>query len=112
MLDGGSKQDQNQAGQLRATLPVIGTAQVDEYLRVFLTDKKEPRANVLTKAFARENPSVARLFDNEIARLGSLIEKRRAVITRDRTAALLHIAIAAAANYRREKEERGLRSRL
>ena len=108
MLDGGSKQDQNQAEQLRATLPVIGTAQVDDYLSVFLTDKKEPRANVLTKAFARENPSVARLFDNEIARLASLIEKRRAVITRDRTAALLHIAIAAAANYRREKEERGL----
>ena len=92
MLDGGSKQDQNQAEQLRATLPVIGTAQVDDYLSVFLTDKKEPRANVLTKAFARENPSVARLFDNEIARLASLIEKRRAVITRDRTAALLHIA--------------------
>ena len=54
-LDGGSKQDQNQAEQLRASLPVIGTAQVDEYLSVFLTDKKEPRANVLTKAFARES---------------------------------------------------------
>jgi ATP-dependent helicase/nuclease subunit A len=107
-LDGGSKQDQNQAAQLRASLAVVGTAQVDEYLCVFLTDKKEPRANVLTKAFARENPSVGRLFDNEVARLSSLIEKRRAVITRDRTEALLHIAIAAATNYRREKEERGL----
>ena len=41
-------------------------------------------------------------------RLSPLIEKRRAVITRDRTEALLHIAMAAAANYRREKEERGL----
>ena len=41
-------------------------------------------------------------------RLAPLIEKRRAVITRDRTAALLHIATAAAANYRREKQERGL----
>ena len=28
--------------------------------------------------------------------------------TRDRTQALLHIATAAAANYRREKQERGL----
>ena len=28
--------------------------------------------------------------------------------TRDRTEALLHIATAAAANYRREKQERGL----
>ncbi len=107
-LCGGSKQDQKQAEQLRFALGVPGTAQVDEYLCVFLTDNKDPRANVLTKAFMRDNPSVARLFDNEIARLTSLIEKRRAVITRDRTEALLHIAIAAAANYRREKEERGL----
>ncbi len=107
-LGAGSKQDQNQAEQLRASLAFIGTAQVDEYLCVFLTDKKEPRAAVLTKAFIRDNPSVARLFDNEIQRLASLIERRRALITRDRTEALLHIAVAAAANYRREKEERGL----
>ena len=107
-LDAGSKQDQNQAEQLRASLGFTGSAQVDEYLCVFLTDKKERRAAVLTKALIRDNPSVARLFDNEIQRLAPLIEKRRAVITRDRTAALLHIAVAAAANYRREKQERGL----
>jgi ATP-dependent helicase/nuclease subunit A len=107
-LSAGSKQDQNQAEQLRASLAFIGTAQVDEYLCVFLTDKNEPRAAVLTKAFVRDNPSVARLFDNETQRLTPLIERRRAVITRDRTAALLHIAVAAAANYRREKQERGL----
>jgi ATP-dependent helicase/nuclease subunit A len=107
-LSGGSKQDQKLAEQLRFALGITGTAQVDEYLCVFLTDNKEPRANVLTKAFTKENPSVARLFDNEWVRLASLIEKRRAVITRDRTEALLHIAIAAAASYRREKEERGL----
>ncbi len=107
-LAASSKQDQKQAEQLRASLAVIGTEQIDEYLGVFLTDKKEPRATVLTKAFVDKNPSVARLFDNEIVRLSPLIEKRRAVITRDRTDALLHIAVAAVANYRREKEERGL----
>jgi len=102
-LGAGSKQDQNQAEQLRASLAFIGTAQVDEYLCVFLTDKNELRAAVLTKAFIRDNPSVARLFEEEILRLVPLIERRRAVIIRDRTAALLHIAVAAAANYRREK---------
>ncbi|HZR75027.1 double-strand break repair helicase AddA [Bradyrhizobium sp.] len=107
-LDASSKQDKKQADQLRASLASTGSEQVDEYLSVFLTDEKSPRAAVLTKAFTRDNPSIARLFDNEIVRLTSLIEKRRAVITRDRTEALLHIAIAAAANYRREKEERGL----
>ncbi len=54
------------------------------------------------------NPAVGRLFEAEISRLGPLIERRRAVTTRDRTEALLHIATAAAANYRREKQERGL----
>ena len=107
-LDGGSKTDQKQADQLRASLAFTGAAQVDEYLGVFLTDDKSPRANVLTKAFIKIAPSVAHLFEQEIERLGPLIEKRRAVVTRDRTEALLHIATAAAANYRREKDERGL----
>ncbi len=107
-LDRGNKADQKQADQLRACQDFTGGAQADEYLSVFLTDDKSPRAAVLTKAFIRDNPSVARLFEAEILRLGPLIEKRRAVVTRDRTEALLHIATTAAANYRREKEERGL----
>jgi ATP-dependent helicase/nuclease subunit A len=107
-LDDGSKTDQRQADQLRAASAFTGSAQVDEYLSVFLTDDRTPRSSVITKGFARDNPSVARLFENEIVRLGPLIEKRRAVVTRDRTQALLHIATSAAANYRREKLERGL----
>jgi ATP-dependent helicase/nuclease subunit A len=107
-LDLGAKTDQKQADQLRAATAFTASAQVDEYLCIFLTDDKTPRASVLTKGFVRDNPSVARLFEAEWLRLGPLIEKRRAVIARDRTAALLHIATAAAANYRREKEERGL----
>ena len=47
-------------------------------------------------------------FDAEAGRLDALIERRRALIARDRTEALLQIATAAAANYRREKQERGL----
>jgi ATP-dependent helicase/nuclease subunit A len=107
-LGGGNKSDQKQADQLRACLAFTGSAQADEYLSVFLTDDKSPRAAVLTKAFIRDNPSVSRLFEAEVLRLAPLIEKRRAIVTRDRTEALLHIATAAAANYRREKEERGL----
>jgi ATP-dependent helicase/nuclease subunit A len=107
-LMAGGKSDQKQADQLRAAMTFTGAAQVDEYLSVFLTDDRTPRSSVLTKAFARDNPSVARLFDAEAQRLTPLIEKRRAAVTRDRTLALLHIATSAAANYRREKEERGL----
>jgi ATP-dependent helicase/nuclease subunit A len=108
VLDEGSRSDQKQAQQLRAATAFTGAAQVDEYLSVFLTDDLSPRSAILTKGFMRDNPSVARLFESEIQRLGPLIEKRRAVVTRDRTQALLHIATSAAANYRREKAERGL----
>jgi ATP-dependent helicase/nuclease subunit A len=108
VLDTGNKTDQDHALRLRAALASTGTAQVDEYLGVFLTDERSPRKSVLTKRFSDSNPAIGRLFEAEILRLGPLIEKRRAVTIRDRTEALLHIATAAAANYRREKQERGL----
>ena len=109
ILDTGSKTDQEQAARLREALVFSDSAQVDAYLSVFLTDTdRTPRKSVVTKNFGRDNPAVARLFDQEMLRLGPLIERRRAVTIRDRSQALLHIAIAAAANYRREKQERGL----
>jgi ATP-dependent helicase/nuclease subunit A len=108
VLDTGTKSDREQAARLRDAVVFSGSAQVDEYLGVFLTDEKTPRKAVLTKKFCDYNPSIARLFEAELVRLAALIEKRRAVTTRDRTQALLHIATAAAANYRREKAERGL----
>ena len=108
VLDGGSKTDQDHAERLRNALAFAGAAQVDEYLGVFLTEERAPRKSVLTKRFGDGHPALARAFGAEGARIGPLIERRRAVTTRDRTEALLHIATAAAANYRREKQERGL----
>jgi len=108
-LDTGAKTERDNADRLRAALPAAGAAQVDEYLGVFLTDAdRTPRKSVVTKNFARDNPAIGSRFEAEASRLGPLIEKRRLVTTRDRTEALLHIAIAVAANYRREKLERGL----
>ena len=108
-LTTGTKTDIDQAERLRDAAAVAGTEQVDRYLVVFLTEeKKEPRKAVLTNKFCERNPSIARLFEAEIRRVTLLIEKRRAIITRDRTEALLYIATATAANYRHEKEERGL----
>jgi ATP-dependent helicase/nuclease subunit A len=107
-LDTGSKSDSDQAVRLRAALASAGSTQVDEYLGVFLTDERAPRKSVVTKRFSDSNPTIGRLFEAEILRITPLIERRRAVTIRDRTLALLHIATAAAANYRREKQERGL----
>src|SRR6202166_560532 len=108
ILDTGSKSDSDQAARLREALVFTGAAQVDEYLGVFLTDERSPRKSVVTKKFGDNNRAIANLFEQEGRRIGPLIERRRAVTTRDRTQALLQIATAAAANYRREKQERGL----
>jgi ATP-dependent helicase/nuclease subunit A len=108
ILDTGNKSDSDQAGRLREALVFTGSVQVDKYLGVFLTEERTPRKTVLTKKFCDSNPAIERLFDRESGRLSSPIERRRAVATRDRTQALLQIATAAAANYRREKQERGL----
>ncbi|MCA1402069.1 double-strand break repair helicase AddA [Bradyrhizobium sp. BRP56] len=108
LLDTSSKADQKQAERLRSALTFTGAAQADEYLGVFLTDERAPRASVVTNSFIKKNTVAGHRFEAEIDRLGPLIERRRAVVARDRTEALIHIATAAAAHYRREKLERGL----
>jgi ATP-dependent helicase/nuclease subunit A len=109
VLDTSSNADRKQADRLREALTTTGIEQVDNYLNVFLTETdRTPRATVVTNNFIRDNPAIGRLFEMEKLRITPLIEKRRAVTIRDRTQALLHIATAAAANYRREKRERGL----
>ena len=108
VLETGNKTEADQAARLREALIFTGSEQVEKYLGVFLTDERSPRKTVLTKKFCDNNPAIARLFDLEGGRIGRLIERRRALATRDRTQALLAIATAAAANYRREKQERGL----
>jgi ATP-dependent helicase/nuclease subunit A len=109
ILDTGNKTDQDQAARLRGALVFSGAAQVDEYLGVFLTEAdRTPRKSVVTKKFCDSNPAIGRLIESEARRILPLIARRRAVVARDRTEALLYIATAAAANYRREKQERGL----
>jgi ATP-dependent helicase/nuclease subunit A len=107
-LDTGGKSETDHATRFREALVFTGSEQVERYLGVFFTDERTPRKTLLTRKFCDNNPSIARAFDAESARIGPLIERRRAVTIRDRTRALLQIATAAAANYRREKQERGL----
>ncbi len=107
-LDTGSKSDSDQAARLREARVFSGSEQVDAYLNVFLTDALAPRKSVVTKKFCDNNPVIGRSFEQEADRIGPLIEKRRSLTIRDRTQALLIIATAVAANYRREKQERGL----
>jgi ATP-dependent helicase/nuclease subunit A len=108
VLDGGSANDQRQAATLRAAHALSGTAQLEEYLCLFLTEKKEFRKSFVTQKIAGSRPDLAVAFDDEATRLQILIEKRRRVAIAERSRALLHIASAVDGKYRREKQERGL----
>jgi len=107
-LSASSNADQKQARRLLDARSTTNGAQVDKYLSIFLTDAKSPRDTVVTNNFRKKNPDLGNRFDAEIMRLDPLIERRRAITIRDRTAALLHIATAVASHYRQEKTERGL----
>ncbi|WP_315836401.1 double-strand break repair helicase AddA [Bradyrhizobium prioriisuperbiae] len=104
----GSKSDGDQAERLQLALSLSGTAQVEAYLGIFFTGAGELRKSLLTKSLAKDNPGLAAALEREASRVLALLQRRRAVAIRDRTRALLVIATAAADNYRREKEERGL----
>ncbi|MGB3867155.1 MAG: double-strand break repair helicase AddA, partial [Xanthobacteraceae bacterium] len=104
----GSKADHAQADRLLTALALDGDAQLESYFGVFLTQSREPRKSLLTKKLDDAEPGLAQTLSDEAVRLAGLLEKRRAVIQRDRTEALLAIAGAVAANYRAEKQQRGL----
>ena len=104
----GSKTDAEQATRLRDALTLTGAGQANKYLSVFLTDKLDPRKSLATRAIRDAHPGLVQTLEREKDRVAVLLTKHRAIIQRDRTQALLVIASAVAAHYRREKLERGL----
>ncbi|CAN5299260.1 double-strand break repair helicase AddA [soil metagenome] len=110
-LDGGSPADIGQAERFRKAATLTGAEQIEAYLDIFLTESKGAiglRKTLMTKPLAKLHSALAARLDTEQARVFQLDIKRRAVLQRDRTGALLVIANAVAANYKREKQERGL----
>ncbi len=108
ILDTGSENDRKQAARLRGALALSGKEQIDQFLNLFLTDKLEPRKSLVTKKINDSRPVFAQLLEREKDRVLDFLARRRAVVLRDRTQALLVIVSAVAANYRRDKQARGL----
>ncbi len=104
----GSSNDQKQCERLTAAAAASGAARIDSYLEIFFTQKSELRGSFLTSSLAKKNPDLARRLDGEKTRVGGLLHRRRAVETRERTAALVTIVMEVIARYRAEKERRGL----
>jgi ATP-dependent helicase/nuclease subunit A len=104
----GSKNDQDQAKRLSAALAASGEARVDRYFSLFLNDEKEPRKRLITGGLADRYSELAERLGAEQERLAHLIDRRNGVICRDRTAALVTIAVEVIRRYTDEKARRGL----
>jgi len=108
VLKTGLKTDAKHAGVLTSLRGLAGDAKSDAYLQIFCTAKLEPRQNLLTKKLGEAYPEWLDRLQAEQTRLCTLIARRRAIATRDRTAALMIIANEVIERYRAEKDRRGL----
>ncbi len=108
ILAQGAKTDREQATRLQTLRTATGAERFAALLSVFCTADGSARASIVTKSIRDRHAALCRRFQDEQARVCSLLERRRAVIARTRTAALLTIASAMIRRYRTEKETRGL----
>jgi ATP-dependent helicase/nuclease subunit A len=104
----GTANDQRQARRLQAAVAATGRTRVETYLEIFYTDKGEQRGSIVTASLVKQYPDLDRLLTSEKARLPALCEQRKAAMIRDRTMALMTLAIEVIERYRDEKNRRGL----
>jgi ATP-dependent helicase/nuclease subunit A len=106
-LEQGTKSDRDQARQFRQLAPLPRPDRVEAYLDIFCTaNERAPRRSIVTQAIKDKN-LVERLAAEQ-TRVCALLEQLRAVICRDRSAALLTIGHEILRRYRSEKDRRGL----
>jgi ATP-dependent helicase/nuclease subunit A len=86
------KNDQKCAALIAAAHAAAEDDFLDAYYDIFLTDKGEPRANVITAGLAGKHPALARLFADEQARVILFAAKLRAIERAEDARALLALA--------------------
>jgi len=105
-LTRGNKTDAEQARRFTALTGLTGANRVELYLEIFCTDEGNPRKSIVTKAI--KDARLVELLNAEQGRVCDILERRNAVICRDRSGALLTVVDAVLRRYATEKERRGL----
>jgi ATP-dependent helicase/nuclease subunit A len=107
VLAQGGKTDVEQARRFNSLAALPRSDRVETYLDIFCTaDARSPRKFLVTRAI--EEAGLIERLNAEQGRVCALLERRRAVICRDRSAALLTVTHAVLKRYHDEKERRGL----
>ena len=106
-LEQGRKSDRDQARRFRQLASLPPSDRVEVYLDIFCTaNERSARRSIVTQDIKDKN-LVERLAAEQ-ARVCALLERLRAVICRDRSAALLIIVHEILQRYKSEKDRRGL----
>jgi ATP-dependent helicase/nuclease subunit A len=108
VLDAGLASDKKHVAALQAARLAQGRERIDAYLQVFCTTELAPRKNLVTKRIAENNPEWLARMQAEQERVCRLLERERAIATRERTRALVTIAADVLRRYQNEKDRRGL----
>jgi len=106
VLERGGKSDREQARRFRQLAALSPSDRVEIYLDIFCTRERGRRASIVSQS-VKDGALTERLVAEQ-TRVCALLERLRAVICRDRSAALLIIAHEILLHYKAEKDRRGL----
>ena len=106
ILAQGGKTDAEQARRFNLLASLSRADRVETYLDIFCTGERSPRKSIVTKAI--KDAGLTERLSAEQGRVCALLERMRAVICRDRSAALLAVAYDVLTRYHQEKARRGL----
>ncbi len=107
VLDLGNKSDREQAERFRKLATLSGSELVDEYLDIFCTSgARTARKSIVTRAI--DDAALKGRLTAEQQRVCVVLQRARAAICRDRSAALLTVTDEVLRRYRAEKQRRGL----
>ncbi len=104
----GSKTDKEHSARFASLAKLAGAERGEVYLDIFCTRERSARKNIVTKAMQTKHPALFARLVAEQERICALIDRKRAIAVRDRTAALIAIAAEIIDRYRAEKDRRGL----
>lgn len=104
----GKKGDKEQAERFGALPSLSGARQIERYLEIFCTKTSGARSSILSADFKKSHGTLCERLEAERDRVWSLVLRRRAIASRDRTIALITIAKAVLDRFSDEKDRRGL----
>lgn len=104
----GSSNDKDQGKRFAAAAALTGNARLSAYFSVFFRQDGKERAALITKNLVAQNSDFAQRLLEEKIRIIDLCERRRAILSRDRTRALLTLSLDIINRYETEKTRHGL----